>query len=151
MDDPTPTGSPETILVYIRGNSGSGKSSIARALRHRHGCGCALVEQDHLRRILLRDATNQAVLHPRSSPRPGAGRLMLTNHGFVREHPRPSERHLQTADSPSTGADTYSSTTRTGAVAPPRTGIDPQTSLAPLCRTFAGPASTLESHPLTST
>lgn len=50
-----PTGSPDTILVCVRGNSGSGKSSIARELRRRHGRGCALVEQDYLRRILLRE------------------------------------------------------------------------------------------------
>ncbi|MEU6020709.1 kinase [Micromonospora sp. NPDC047134] len=50
-----PTGSPDTVLVCIRGNSGSGKSSIARELRRRHGRGCALVEQDYLRRIVLRE------------------------------------------------------------------------------------------------
>ncbi|MGC4896333.1 kinase [Micromonospora sp. DT31] len=50
-----PTGSPETILVCVRGNSGAGKSTIARELRRRHGRGCALVEQDYLRRILLRE------------------------------------------------------------------------------------------------
>ncbi|MEU7752224.1 kinase [Micromonospora sp. NPDC049101] len=50
-----PTGSPATILVCVRGNSGSGKSSIARELRRRHGRGCALVEQDYLRRIVLRE------------------------------------------------------------------------------------------------
>ncbi|MEU7839527.1 kinase [Micromonospora sp. NPDC049114] len=49
------TGSPDTILVCVRGNSGSGKSSIARELRRRHGRGCALVEQDYLRRIVLRE------------------------------------------------------------------------------------------------
>ncbi|MEH1165385.1 kinase [Micromonospora sp. CPCC 205539] len=48
-------GTPDTILVCIRGNSGSGKSSIARELRRRHGRGCALVEQDYLRRIVLRE------------------------------------------------------------------------------------------------
>ena len=47
------TGSSDTILVCIRGNSGSGKSSIARELRRRHGPGCALVEQDYLRRVVL--------------------------------------------------------------------------------------------------
>ncbi|MGK5674527.1 kinase [Micromonospora sp. URMC 106] len=51
----TTAGSPDTILVCIRGNSGSGKSSIARDLRRRHGRGYALVEQDYLRRILLRE------------------------------------------------------------------------------------------------
>ncbi|WP_026184443.1 kinase [Salinispora vitiensis] len=49
------TGRPDTILVCVRGNSGSGKSSIAGELRRRHGRGCALVEQDYLRRILLRE------------------------------------------------------------------------------------------------
>ncbi|WP_327008303.1 kinase [Dactylosporangium sp. NBC_01737] len=48
-----PTGHPETKLIVVRGNSGSGKSSVARELRRRHGRGCALVEQDHLRRIVL--------------------------------------------------------------------------------------------------
>ncbi|MBO4205099.1 kinase [Micromonospora echinofusca] len=50
-----PTGSPDTILVCIRENSGSGKSSISREPRRRHGRGCTLAEQDHLRRILLRE------------------------------------------------------------------------------------------------
>jgi predicted kinase len=51
----TPTGSANTILIVLRGNSGSGKSSIARELQRRHGRGCALVEQDYLRRIMLRE------------------------------------------------------------------------------------------------
>jgi predicted kinase len=42
-------------LVVIRGNSGSGKSTVARELRLRHGRGCALVEQDYLRRVVLRE------------------------------------------------------------------------------------------------
>ena len=41
-------------LLVIRGNSGSGKSSLAREIRARYGRGCALVEQDYLRRIVLR-------------------------------------------------------------------------------------------------
>jgi hypothetical protein len=40
-------------LVVLRGNSGSGKSTTARALRERLGRGTAWVEQDHVRRILL--------------------------------------------------------------------------------------------------
>jgi len=44
-----------TRLIVIRGNSGSGKSTVAREVRMRVGRGCALVEQDHLRRILLRE------------------------------------------------------------------------------------------------
>jgi adenylate kinase family enzyme len=42
-------------LVVIRGNSGSGKTTAAREVRRRYGRGCALVEQDYLRRIVLRE------------------------------------------------------------------------------------------------
>ncbi|WP_433302344.1 kinase [Actinoplanes sp. CA-030573] len=42
-------------LVIIRGNSGSGKSTAAREVRRRYGRGCALVEQDQLRRVVLRE------------------------------------------------------------------------------------------------
>lgn len=42
-------------LVIIRGNSGSGKTTAAREARRRFGRGAALLEQDHLRRIVLRE------------------------------------------------------------------------------------------------
>ena len=42
-------------LVVIRGNSGSGKSSTALALRREAGRGVALVQQDAIRRDLLRE------------------------------------------------------------------------------------------------
>jgi thymidylate kinase len=42
-------------LVVIRGNSGSGKTTTAREVRRRYGRGCALLEQDQLRRIVLRE------------------------------------------------------------------------------------------------
>lgn len=45
----------EPILVVVRGNSGSGKTTTAREVRRRYGRGCALIEQDHLRRIVLRE------------------------------------------------------------------------------------------------
>lgn len=48
-------GSPETRLVVLRGNSASGKSTIARLLRDRLGRGTAWVEQDYLRRTVLRE------------------------------------------------------------------------------------------------
>jgi len=47
------TGSP--TLVIVRGNSGSGKSTVAAAVRRRYGRGCALIEQDYLRRVVLRE------------------------------------------------------------------------------------------------
>lgn len=42
-------------LVVIRGNSGSGKSSTALALRTTVGRGVAVVQQDAIRRTLLRE------------------------------------------------------------------------------------------------
>jgi predicted kinase len=42
-------------LVVIRGNSGSGKTTTAREVRRRFGRGAALVEQDYLRRVVLRE------------------------------------------------------------------------------------------------
>jgi thymidylate kinase len=60
------TGDDGTRLVVLRGPSGAGKSSAARALRRRVGRGVALVEQDYLRRILLRE-----------HDRPGAANIEL--------------------------------------------------------------------------
>lgn len=48
-------GTRDTRLVVLRGNSASGKSSIAAALRDRFGRGLALVGQDNLRRVVLRE------------------------------------------------------------------------------------------------
>ncbi|GAB2663586.1 kinase [Kribbella swartbergensis] len=44
-----------TRLVVVRGNSGSGKSTTAQEVRRRVGRGVAWVEQDYLRRVLLRE------------------------------------------------------------------------------------------------
>ena len=49
------TGDATTRLVVLRGNSGSGKSTTAKELRRRVGTGVAWVEQDYLRRTLLRE------------------------------------------------------------------------------------------------
>ncbi|GAB7110369.1 kinase [Streptomyces phaeofaciens JCM 4814] len=48
-------GTTETRLVVLRGNSASGKSSVAAGLRDRFGRGLALVGQDNLRRTVLRE------------------------------------------------------------------------------------------------
>lgn len=42
-------------LIVIRGNSSSGKSTLATELQHRLGRGVANVGQDHLRRVVLRE------------------------------------------------------------------------------------------------
>jgi hypothetical protein len=49
-------GTEETRLIVLRGNSASGKSSVAAGLRDRFGRGLALVGRDNLRRIVLRGA-----------------------------------------------------------------------------------------------
>ncbi|NKZ00550.1 kinase [Nocardiopsis alborubida] len=49
------TGGEHTRLVVVRGNSGSGKSTIARGLRAAYGRGLAIVEQDYVRRVVLRE------------------------------------------------------------------------------------------------
>ncbi|MCK9868609.1 kinase [Nocardiopsis dassonvillei] len=51
----TSTGSPRTRLLVVRGNSGSGKSSIARELRAAYGRGLAIIEQDYVRRTVLKE------------------------------------------------------------------------------------------------
>lgn len=42
-------------LIVVRGNSGSGKSSVAKSLREAYGRGLAVVGQDNIRRTILRD------------------------------------------------------------------------------------------------
>ena len=42
-------------LVILRGNSGSGKSTVAKKVRQRYGRGVALIGQDYLRREVLRE------------------------------------------------------------------------------------------------
>ena len=47
-------------VVIIRGNSASGKSSTAHEVRRRYGRGCSLIEQDYLRRVVLREHGSDA-------------------------------------------------------------------------------------------
>jgi predicted kinase len=49
------TGSASTRLIVLRGNSASGKSSVAAEIRSRYGRGIAIVGQDNLRRAVLRE------------------------------------------------------------------------------------------------
>jgi predicted kinase len=58
-------GSATTTLIVLRGNSGSGKSTIAEQIRAQRD-GVAIVGQDHLRRVILRD-----------KDRPGAANIGL--------------------------------------------------------------------------
>ncbi|MEU7296861.1 AAA family ATPase [Streptomyces exfoliatus] len=48
-------GTRDTRLIVLRGNSASGKSSVAAGIRDRFGRGLALVGQDNLRRTVLRE------------------------------------------------------------------------------------------------
>ncbi|MFI6030845.1 AAA family ATPase [Amycolatopsis magusensis] len=49
------TGHDSSHLVVLRGPSGSGKTSLAQAMRTARGRGLALVQQDLLRRTVLRE------------------------------------------------------------------------------------------------
>jgi adenylate kinase family enzyme len=42
-------------LIVVRGNSGSGKTSVVEAIRERYGCGIAYIEQDYVRRIVFQE------------------------------------------------------------------------------------------------
>ena len=55
-----PSAAASRTLVIVRGNSGSGKTSVARAVRDAYGRGAALIEQDYLRRIVLREHDSSA-------------------------------------------------------------------------------------------
>lgn len=46
-------------LVVLRGNSGSGKSTVAKALREKSKSKIAIVEQDYLRRFILQEKENE--------------------------------------------------------------------------------------------
>ena len=48
-------GSDQTKLIVLRGNSGSGKSTVSHALRDAYGRGLAWVSQDLIRRIILKE------------------------------------------------------------------------------------------------
>ena len=47
------TGDPR--LIVLRGNSGSGKSSVAAGIRAAYGRGLAWVEQDYIRRVVFKE------------------------------------------------------------------------------------------------
>jgi predicted kinase len=51
----TPVGSDRTRLIVLRGNSASGKTTTAMALRLRMGRETALVQQDVMRRVILKE------------------------------------------------------------------------------------------------
>ncbi len=53
-------GSDQTRLIVVRGNSGSGKSAVAKALREAYGRGVAWVSQDLIRRIILKEKDRPA-------------------------------------------------------------------------------------------
>ncbi|MGZ0150409.1 AAA family ATPase [Kribbella sp. WER1] len=42
-------------LIVLRGNSGSGKSSVVEAIRAHHGHGIAYIEQDYVRRTVFQE------------------------------------------------------------------------------------------------
>ncbi|MFI7222044.1 hypothetical protein ACIBO5_02395 [Nonomuraea angiospora] len=69
-----------TQLIVLRGNSGSGKTSAARALRQAYGRrGLAVVGQDVLRRDILRELDvpeRTEIRNSHESPRTPANHLV---------------------------------------------------------------------------
>jgi predicted kinase len=51
----------ENKLVVLRGNSGSGKSIVAKMLRESGKTKTAIVEQDYLRRFILKEKENEGI------------------------------------------------------------------------------------------
>ncbi|PQZ98522.1 kinase [Arthrobacter sp. MYb211] len=51
------------MLVVIRGNSGSGKSTIARLLQTKLGAPTAVLQQDHFRRVIYHERENESLAH----------------------------------------------------------------------------------------
>ena len=49
------SGTEPAKLIVLRGNSASGKTSVATGIRNRDGRGIAIVSQDNLRRTVLRE------------------------------------------------------------------------------------------------
>lgn len=56
-------GTSETALIVLRGNSGSGKSTVAATLRSRFGHGLAIIEQDYVRRVVCREDNGPAAVN----------------------------------------------------------------------------------------
>jgi hypothetical protein len=76
-------------LVIIRGNSGNGKTTAARETRRRFGRGAALLEQDHLRRTVLRehDSAHIDPVAPAFITTTARTALDLGYHVILRRHP----------------------------------------------------------------
>ncbi|MCF3146868.1 AAA family ATPase [Streptomyces platensis] len=60
---PGVVGTEDTRLIVVRGNSASGKSSVAAGLREKFGRNLAIVGQDNLRRIVLRERDRPGALN----------------------------------------------------------------------------------------
>ncbi|WP_094763714.1 AAA family ATPase [Luteococcus japonicus] len=51
------------MLIVLRGNSGSGKSTSARQLQQELGHPTAVLQQDHFRRVIYREREQDSMLH----------------------------------------------------------------------------------------
>lgn len=60
-----PVGTSSTLLIVLRGPSGSGKSRTATALRERFGRGLAIVRQDVVRRDILKERDQAGAVNVR--------------------------------------------------------------------------------------
>ncbi|WP_033259829.1 MULTISPECIES: AAA family ATPase [Kitasatospora] len=86
-------------LVLVRGNSASGKSSVAAGLRERFGRGLALVAQDNLRHVVLREhdrpgAANIGLLDATARYALDAGYHVVVEGILAADHYGPTLRRL---------------------------------------------------------
>jgi len=51
------------MLVVLRGNSGSGKSTVARLLQEALGWPTAVLQQDHFRRVIYHEREQESMAH----------------------------------------------------------------------------------------
>lgn len=72
---------PPRTLIVVRGNSGTGKSTVAAAVRQRYGRGVALIGQDHLRRVILWEHDSSGSTGP-TPELVKATALFALRHGF---------------------------------------------------------------------
>ena len=91
-------GTRETRLIVLRGNSASGKSTVAASLRDRFGRGLALVAQDNLRRQVLRERDRPGAAPPSETVGPNlAVQIAGTNGANTRKTNKNGVRSIQDA------------------------------------------------------
>lgn len=69
-------------LIVIRGNSGAGKGTVAKKVREKSAHKIAIVEQDYIRRFILKEKENNPEALPKITGLIEQTVLFLVNHGY---------------------------------------------------------------------